>query len=325
MTENIPPEDDLDDELELEPVDPEILEYERKRAQQTTRTAEDSVDINEVFEDLETEDPFNLEDLKHFRFTTRHLLILTALVAVALALNNRLGACMAVFVSGCLALAAGWWLVLRQEKRMAEERKALRRAERARIEASRAAEDGVTVPEPEEAEEETSVDQPAFKFSFSVKQLLAALAVAAIFLTAVRWLGGPEQTALVLGFIALLGLILQATGFDPPEMIVLCWWIVLVLYILASLWAVISSSQTAMAEPLPIFWAVEVEPGDYLAATTCSPNQALTFRSSTSSGTEPLPSTTSWKARTSKASPNRSSALARNSRIFISPVLYASA
>ena len=51
----------------------------------------------------------------------------------------------------------------------------------------------------------------------------------------------------------------------------------------------------------------------------------LTFFSSRPSGTAPLPSTTSWNARTSNWSPSRASASSRSSRIFSSPILYASA
>ena len=49
--------------------------------------------------------------------------------------------------------------------------------------------------------------------------------------------------------------------------------------------------------------------------------QAFTCSSSTSSGTEPEPSTTAWKALMSKRSPSAPRALSRSSSIFSSPIL----
>jgi hypothetical protein len=46
----------------------------------------------------------------------------------------------------------------------------------------------------------------------------------------------------VLGMIALIGLVVHAIGWDPPEMVVLGWWIVLILYIVLSLGAALSAA-----------------------------------------------------------------------------------
>ena len=243
-----------DDELELEPIDPEILEHQRRRAVQKVREAEDAGDINEAYESVDQRDPISLEELKRFRFNTRHLLLLTAVVAVALSLKSLFGA----FITFCAALAVAWWLVKRQEKMRLAEIDRHRRREIARTAARRAREDGEPPSSlPEEAFarvndqwDASSARLPAFEFSFSLKQLFVALTVAAVVLGLVRMVGGPQNAALLLGLVALIGLVVQALGFDAPQQLVLGWWLILVLYILLSL-AGVFSQKVAATEPLP--------------------------------------------------------------------------
>ena len=45
----------------------------------------------------------------------------------------------------------------------------------------------------------------------------------------------------MLGVIALTGLLVHAFGWDPPEMVVFGWWMILVLYIVLSIGAAISA------------------------------------------------------------------------------------
>ena len=47
-------------------------------------------------------------------------------------------------------------------------------------------------------------------------------------------LGGASNAATLLSFVALIGLIVHALGFDPPNIVVLGWWIILVLYVMLS-------------------------------------------------------------------------------------------
>ena len=99
----------------------------------------------------------------------------------------------------------------------------------------------------DEPESEATVE-PAFRFSFSMKEMFGAMTVAAVLFALVRGLGGPNNAALLLGAIALTGLVVHLIGFDPPAVIVLGWWLLLVLYIVVSLWAAFSSGDVASIE-----------------------------------------------------------------------------
>ncbi len=255
MTDHDSDDDELDDELELEPVDPEILEHQRKRAKRKTRAAEDSVDVNEAFDQAITGDPVDLKQLKNFRFTTRHLLIVTAVASIAMTVFVQFGGCMGLFVSGVVALATGWWFVLREEKRRLAEAEERREQFAQRLAAQRSAEDGETPTPVQEdrmrqisAEWEASEAVPAFKFSFSMKEILGTFAIAAVALTLVQLVGGVQHASLLLGFVALAGLLVQVFGVELPPLVIFGWWVLLVLYILLSLWgAVTSGDEVALA------------------------------------------------------------------------------
>ena len=253
-TDDAPIEDD--DELELEPVDPEVLQHQRERTKRKSREAEDAVDVNEVFDSMETGDPVDFDQLKQFRFTTRHMLIVTALLAVGMAIMKRMGFCMGLFISGCSALAAGWWFVLREEKKRLAEVEAQRQLFKERMAARRAVEDGEPLPEKPAVTDSRfdeinadwqreNADQGGFKFAFSMKELFITFTVAAITLGLVSWMGGSDNAALLLGLVALLGLIVQAFGVEMPAIVTLGWWMLMVLYILVSAWAAIFSSGSA--------------------------------------------------------------------------------
>ena len=253
MTDQNPPHDDeLGDELELEPIDPTILKHQQERAKQKTRKAEDSVDINAGFDDLDDDaDPVDLEQLKNFRFTTRHLLIVTALLAIVMTMIKRLDFLMGMFVSGCLTLAAGWWFVMREERLRLERIAASREEYAERLAERRAVEDGKSLPaakkidpkdfDPRESEQ-VNADwqrendaQPAFRFSFSMKELMITFTVAALIL-GFSTIVGAGNVSLLLGLVALVGLLVQAFGVEMPPLVVLGWWLLLVLYILLGLW-----------------------------------------------------------------------------------------
>ena len=74
-----------------------------------------------------------------------------------------------------------------------------------------------------------------FRLRFSLRTLIVAMTVAAVFFGLVRILGGPANTATILGFIAVTGLVIHALGYDPPQPVILGWWFVLVLYVLISI------------------------------------------------------------------------------------------
>ena len=186
MTENDPLSDG--DEYELQPIDPEILEHERQRADQKTRQAESAFDIDEVYDELEPIDPINWDDLRAFRFTTRHLLIVTALLSVVMTLIE-IGRWTGLFLVVVIALAAGWFYVLRKERRERLERARRREEVDQRIAAKRgeAVDAGQLSTKVDEPEPERAVG-PAFRFSFSMKEMMGAMTVAAVLFALVRWM-----------------------------------------------------------------------------------------------------------------------------------------
>ncbi len=245
MTNTDPPRDD---EYELEPIDPEILEHERQRADQKTRQAESAFDIDEAYDESEPTDPINWDDLRAFRFTTRHLLIVTALLSVVMTLIE-IGRWTGLFLVVVISLAAGWYFVLRKERRKRLEHKRRREEVDQRIAAKRgeAVDVGQLPTKVDEPKPETTVE-PAFRFSFSMKEMLGAMTVAAVLFALVRWIGGPDPAAMLLGMIALAGLAVHLMGFDPPHVVVLGWWLLLVFYIVVSIWAAFGPDDVASIE-----------------------------------------------------------------------------
>ena len=94
---------------------------------------------------------------------------------------------------------------------------------------------------------EASRRSPAFpfRFQFSLWQLLVAMTCAALLIGLVRILGGPAHTATALGFLVLIGLMISAIGVNPPEILVLGWWLILVLYVLFSIVAMLGVAFAA--------------------------------------------------------------------------------
>lgn len=238
VDKNLQPDDGDDGEYELEPVDPEILAREQQRAEQKLRQAESAVDVDQVHRETEPGDPITWDDLQGFRFTTRHLLIATAGLAMVMTLV-KIADCLGMFLVAVIALAVGWFLVLRKERRVRIER------ERRLAELDLPAEETLTAEAPNVG---VSV-APAFRFSFSTKEMFIALTTAAVVFGLVRLVGGPENAAVVLGMIALVGLLVQLLGFEAPPLVALAWWLLLVLYIVVNLWAAFASGGQAPPGP----------------------------------------------------------------------------
>lgn len=234
-------EDDDDFELELEPVDPEILAMEQRRAQQKTDEAAAKVDIEEIIRQ-KVGDKYGYGDydvswnwLRQFRFTTRHVLILTAVLAFGMALFKGLGGCSGLFVAGVIAIGVGWFAVMRHERKLEAERQRMRE-EFAATRTISGLDSGASAP--------VGVPQSRFavKFSYSMQELMIAMTIAAVVFGLV-YSFGPEAVTLTLGVIALAGLAVQAMGFDPPRIVVLGWWLLLVIYLAAGLITALASSS----------------------------------------------------------------------------------
>lgn len=234
-----------DDDLELEPVDPEILEHARRRILDKSRKAEHAVDIDAIYAEQDNE-PLSLDVdlLKQFRFTTKHLLWATALLAVGLTLLTQLGPCPAIFIVMFAAVGGGWWAVIRHQERESRRRRQQRAAIEARI---RAEQQGESPPADaaEPIDEATSwreafeTEEPIFNFSFSMKEMFAAFTVAAILLAVVGFSTNLPTLAMLLGFIAVAGIAVSASGIEPPRVVVLCWWLLLVMYLIVGVAAAV--------------------------------------------------------------------------------------
>jgi len=255
MTDNSPTQepDDDDFELELEPVDPEIEEHKRLRAIQRTRAAEDSIDVDQLYEETNTgepTDPIDFGEFKKFQFSIQHLLIATALLSVVLTVEKLTSGCTAVVITIATAVAAGWWYVLRQERRQRAQKEADLAKFKARIAAQRAKEDSKPVSEPVSVEDPIAepAQSPKFDFAFSLKEMFAAFTAAAVLLGLVS-LMGAQNAAMLLGLIALSGLALSAVGFDPPRLVILGWWLLLVLYLLFGVMTAFGDDQAVAPRP----------------------------------------------------------------------------
>jgi hypothetical protein len=94
----------------------------------------------------------------------------------------------------------------------------------------------------EPADDEWEPEKPALTFSFSLKQLFWAFTVVA-FIMGLAYLVGPENASWMLGAIAVLGLAIHVMGFELPGIIVFGWWVLLVVYVIMSLFAIFVSGR----------------------------------------------------------------------------------
>jgi Flp pilus assembly protein TadB len=241
-----PVDDDDDDfEFELEEVDPEILEHARRRGERQVQETEARAAHMETFDAPSEADPITLHDFEGFRFTTQHLLIATAILAVFMSIVRLGGGCNALFISALTSLAYGWWFVLRKERleRLERER---RRAEAAqRLSQLQRNEQGELIRSSEgtlmaydEEEEKLIPEKPAFTFSFSLKEVMIVFVIAAVIL-GLASLFTPQTAALILGIVAVIGLVVLIMGFELPGIIVFGWWVLIGLYVVMSIAAVI--------------------------------------------------------------------------------------
>jgi hypothetical protein len=233
-----PPDDDDDYELELEPIDPEILAIERARGNHRTESVVERIDVDELYGDTGSYSDLTVDwsGLRHFRFTTQHLLVLTAVLAVVMTVFRLLNPGKAIVVIGAVLLAAGWYWASRLERRQQAER-ARRRAEffgqAAAMEASDAS-----------LASSESLPRVPFKFAFSTKELLIATTAAAVVLALLRIMGA-DALSMALGIVALTGLAANAMGYDPPPQVVLGWWLLLVMYLAVGLLAYVSADESS--------------------------------------------------------------------------------
>ena len=247
-----PPEED--DELELEPVDPEILAHRQERAQHAVESAVKKIDVDELYEphsnysDLE----LDLSGLKSFRFTTRTLLLITAILAIGMTVYLMWDGCMLIFLGMLAAIGFGWYWVSKLDREQELER-ARRREEflankgkpvaGAPTAASASPSKPASPFDPEvpavaAADAEPLEKRPFFdvKFAFSMQELFITMTAVAVAM-GLSMLMPREYLAMILGFVALGGLITNASGYEPPRLVVLGWWLLMVFYLAIGLFA----------------------------------------------------------------------------------------
>ncbi|MCC6492696.1 MAG: hypothetical protein IT424_06725 [Pirellulales bacterium] len=231
MSSGSPNDGDADEELELEPIDPEVLAHAQARAEART----EQVAKNLKIDPLDQKHPGGYSDVEldpsswlRFRFTTQHLLIATALLALTLTMFELLPPGLAWLLLGFACVAAGFLWVYRIESRDTAQRHPRRTA------FETPGEDIEHVAAVARAGADADSVRPRFEFNvaFSLKQAFVTMTAAAVAVGATRILGGPGLSAVMLGSVALIGLAVHAAGYDPPPAVVLAWWLLLVAYLL---------------------------------------------------------------------------------------------
>jgi hypothetical protein len=253
-----PPEESEDEEYELEAPDEEAEERRRKAI---LASIEPTIDINEIYREADRDRGSEIlqgwvKNSRGFRFQVKHLLIATAVLAIVLTLGRFEMFWTAAVVLFMLAVAGLYvYLTVEEQKQQAEanrQREAAYARRRAQLAARNAGpvidqahappqaatrDTGQTELAPEEA-----AAKETFRFQFSLRELILTMTTAAVLLGLIRILGGPAATATLLGIIALVGLFIYAMGFEPPQIVVLGWWLTLVLYVVVTIVAAVWGS-----------------------------------------------------------------------------------
>jgi hypothetical protein len=228
-------EDDSVD-YELESPDEDVIEGERRRAEADIEAARATVDINELYREEEGRDTDWSQVWSGFRFqySTKHLLLLTAVAAVITAAITQTDVLTTIVLGALFCLAGGHaylgWREHQRQQRVEVRRKQI--YERARL--ARAGVPAAGLPPLESVEvPEPVVEQESFRFAPSRAELIATIAVSTVLFCLIYFVGSGSA-ALLLGVVALGGLVVHAVGFEPPGTVVLGWWLILVMYVVVS-------------------------------------------------------------------------------------------
>jgi hypothetical protein len=252
--------DEWDDEgpdYELEPPDAEVLAAEQRRADETVAAVQQSIDVDEIYREFE--DRQDSEILRRWvrnfrpRFQVRDMLIATAVVAILLTLwrfDLLMGFVVWVVLLGVVGVTLYLQWKEHQRQAAADERRRQKYAERrAQLQSRPAAARPATIEPAKPPAAGPSLDEfdevrqraaaKTFEFKFSLRQLLIAITAAAVLLGLINLLGGPQNAATLLGFVALAGLVAHALGYEPPGIVAFGWWVLLLLYIAVSVMAAV--------------------------------------------------------------------------------------
>lgn len=230
-------EDDDEGDYELEGPDEQMLEAAHRRAEAEIEAARSSVDVDALYREADAETDWSaMWQGYRFQFQTKHLLLLTAVVAVITTAILEAGPA-ATIILGVLFCLAGAHAYLGWREHQRQQRLELRRMQiYQRAHLARAGTPVAELPPLESVEEvpEPVVEPEPFRFSPSRNELIATIAIATAIFCLIYFVG-PNSASLLLGLLALGGLVVRAVGFQPPGTVVLGWWLILVMYVVASL------------------------------------------------------------------------------------------
>jgi len=149
--------DDDDADLELEPLDPELIAAEERRAAAAIEVHRAAIDVDAVYRDFEAnrdseiikEWMDRLRNLR-FQFGTRHLLILMTIVAVLIVLSMWINIGTMIIVGIMLGVAGLTLLLKLEENKFQEEADRRRQKMYAERRAAQARANGLPVEEDED-------------------------------------------------------------------------------------------------------------------------------------------------------------------------------
>ena len=225
-------DDGFDFDYELEPVDEHVTQVAQQRVEEEVLEAEKKIDIDAVYRDMHRHEDidFDWEKLRP-RFSIKALLILTAVIACLMAAwqigffnQSTFTALLALTLLTLSSLYT--WIEFYEERRkktVAE----IHSRRRARLE-------GEDLPEEEDPVEpkglvEELISTITQKPQFGIRDLMIATAGVALLLWLVLQVG-PTRAALLMGFVAVVGVIAEASGANPPLAMRMVWWLSVVGY-----------------------------------------------------------------------------------------------
>lgn len=245
-----------DDEYELEAPDPEVIAAEARRDKALMESAREAIDIDAIYREADRNRGAEVIEQWfrnfRFRFQVKHLLIGTALVAIILTVTRLAGLGFTISVGVMLVVVGVYafvkWEESKQEAEADRKREELYARRREQMRARGVMPDRrapaapiqttPVISQPSIFDEAPPTPEP-FRIRFSMQTLLIIMTGAAITLGLIRIFGGATPMASVLGLVAVTGLVVHALGFEPPQLVVLGWWLILVLYVILSLMAAV--------------------------------------------------------------------------------------
>ncbi len=244
-----------DEEYELEPLDPAIVAAEERHAREVAERARAAIDIDAVYRDADhnrgSEVVENWARNFKYRFHIKHVLVGTALLAIVVAIASLgyLVPAIFIFVLGSLLSLYFYlgWQDRKHQRAAYEKREELYAKRRERALSSPTSPPAMEPNSPgapvvpatatiaaAETQQESLPPAP-FRIQFSLRAMIIAMTVAAVTFGLIHALGGPDQTATILGLIAVGGLLVYAVGVEPPQAVTFGWWFILSLYVVLTI------------------------------------------------------------------------------------------